>query len=70
MVVKFPDYVAVGDDIEITCQYDLEDDILYNLKWFKGTSEFFRYTPNEKPEIKIFNVKNVHVDVSFRLVNL
>ncbi|XP_047343094.1 uncharacterized protein LOC124946435 isoform X3 [Vespa velutina] len=37
----------------MSCRYDLETDILYAVKWYKG-QEFFRYVPKEDPPIEVF----------------
>uniref|UniRef100_T1GF50 Ig-like domain-containing protein n=1 Tax=Megaselia scalaris TaxID=36166 RepID=T1GF50_MEGSC len=42
----------------------MEDDTLYSVKWYKGRREFFRYTPKEKPSMKIFSHPGINVDQS------
>lgn len=46
----------------LTCNYDLDNDTLYSVKWYKGKHEFFRYTPKEIPAFKIFPCQGVNVN--------
>lgn len=62
--VKVPHTVRRGQKITLKCHYDIEDDTLYSVKWYKGRREFYSYTPNEKPAIKVFSIPGVRVDVS------
>jgi hypothetical protein len=48
------------------CQYDLEDAPLYSVKWYRGNFEFYRFSPGEKPSIKIFPYSGIYVDVSIK----
>ncbi|CAH1103032.1 unnamed protein product [Psylliodes chrysocephalus] len=64
IVEYIPEKVVEGNDVELTCQYDLEGDILFAIKWYRGQSEFFRYTKHEQPQIKTFPLKNINVDIS------
>ncbi|KAE8752566.1 hypothetical protein FOCC_FOCC000688 [Frankliniella occidentalis] len=45
--VVIPKAVRRGEDATLKCEYDLEGERLYQLKWYKGQDEFFRYTPGE-----------------------
>ena len=62
--VTIPNAIQSGRNVIMTCDYDLEDETLYSVKWYKGRREFFRYTPKEIPSIKIFNIPGIRVDVS------
>ena len=37
-----PDYVRQGEDVSFTCNYDMEKDMLYAVKWYRGSEEFYR----------------------------
>ena len=54
----------VGHSVSLLCDYDLERQSLYQVKWYKGRHEFYRYSPGEHSKKKIFLVKNLDVDVS------
>lgn len=60
--LDIPTMAQAGHDVHLTCDYDLERARLYQVKWYKGTHEFYRYSPFE--EVKLFLVKNLKVDVS------
>ena len=38
-------YAEVGQELSLSCVYDLEDDVLHSLKWYRGDTEFYRYLP-------------------------
>lgn len=58
-----PRIVQRGDHSTLRCSYDLEGSQLYTVKWYRGTHEFYRYTPSEHPSTKIFPYTGVHVDL-------
>lgn len=62
--VTVPLAVRRGDNAQLICKYDLENDTLYSVKWYKGLREFYRYLPKENPAMKLFNVAGIAVDVS------
>ncbi|ENN75115.1 hypothetical protein D910_00978 [Dendroctonus ponderosae] len=59
-----PAIVQYLNDSTLQCSYDLEDDILYSVKWYRGLREFYRYTPSEHPKTKVFPFDGITVDVS------
>ncbi|XP_066138486.1 uncharacterized protein [Euwallacea fornicatus] len=59
-----PKVVEYGKESTLRCSYDLEDQTLYTVKWYRGQYEFYRYTPNESPCTKIFHVEGLNVDES------
>lgn len=63
--VTVPLAVRRGDNAQLICNYDLENDTLYSVKWYKGRREFYRYLPKENPAMKLFAVAGITVDVSF-----
>ncbi|XP_015521933.1 uncharacterized protein [Neodiprion pinetum] len=62
--IKIPLAVAPGSTVTMTCQYDLEADLLYTVKWYKGRKEFFRYVLKELPHTKVFPLPGVNVDTA------
>ena len=63
-LLDVPQMARVGHTVHLTCDYDLERQRLYQVKWYKGSHEFYRYSPGEPERQKLFLVKNLHVDVS------
>ena len=53
-----------GETSRLTCDYDLEGDILYSVKWYKNGQEFFRYLPKGNPPLQFLNIDGITVDVS------
>lgn len=64
MVLRVPVAVPTGSTATLHCLYDLEDEQLYTVKWYKGRQEFFRYVPKELPHTRVFPLPGVNVDVS------
>ncbi|KAL5281384.1 hypothetical protein ACFFRR_005028 [Megaselia abdita] len=62
--VRVPKAVKRGDNAMLVCNYDMENDTLYSVKWYKGRREFYRYTPKENPAMKIFNHAGINVERS------
>ncbi|XP_017155050.1 uncharacterized protein LOC108163992 [Drosophila miranda] len=60
--VRIPSAVKRGDNALLICNYDIENDTLYTVKWYRGRREFYRYTPKENPAWKIFTKTN-EIDV-------
>lgn len=59
-----PQAVSVGDTVTLQCGYDLENEALYMVKWYKGPREFYRYIPKEMPSTQVFPYPGINVDVS------
>ncbi|XP_037913348.1 uncharacterized protein LOC119652994 isoform X2 [Hermetia illucens] len=62
--VTVPTAVKKGDNALLICNYDLEGDPLYSVKWYKGRREFYRYTPKENPAMKTFAINGINVERS------
>lgn len=62
--VTIPQAVVAGDTVALYCRYNLEDEPLYTVKWYKGQSEFYRYLPKELPNTQVFPLPGINVDVS------
>jgi hypothetical protein len=61
--ITVPEAVPTGDMVRLNCDYDLEKDQLYTIKWYWGDQEFYRYVPKEAPPSKVFPLHGIHVDV-------
>ncbi|XP_019754589.2 uncharacterized protein LOC109533651 isoform X1 [Dendroctonus ponderosae] len=64
-----PQAAKLHDSLIFRCEFDLEGEPLYTVKWYKGPMEFFRYVPNEDPKMQIFPVSNIQVDLSRSSLN-
>ncbi|ENN73744.1 hypothetical protein YQE_09654, partial [Dendroctonus ponderosae] len=52
VLVKIPEAVRLRDTVSLQCNYDLEGETLYTVKWYKGSNEFYRFIPKEHPDSK------------------
>lgn len=63
VAVHIPIAVAENSTVNMTCSYNLYNNPLYSVKWYKGRNEFFRFIPKEMPPIIVFqpfsNIVNV-----------
>ncbi|XP_067130867.1 synaptogenesis protein syg-2-like [Centruroides vittatus] len=59
-----PGAVQNGDPIWLHCDFDLEGDPLYSVKWYKNNVEFYRYLPSKKPPGRKYNLLGVYMDLS------
>ena len=62
--VKVPGAALSGHSVQLECQFSLDDDSLYAVKWYRGVDEFYRYVPAEEPPATIFALDGIDVDVS------
>ncbi|CAH1118814.1 unnamed protein product [Phaedon cochleariae] len=56
-----PNVVQRSSNSTLRCSYDLQNDILYSVKWYRGRYEFYRFTPSEQPKTKVFHFKGINV---------
>lgn len=59
-----PEWVRRGQSAQLHCNYEVYDVPLYSVKWYRGTLEFYRFSPFELPPSKIFSYTGIKVDVS------
>lgn len=59
-----PQAVRLNDALRLRCDFDLENEPLYTVKWYKEGKEFFRHVPKEDPNMMTFTVPGIHPDVS------
>ncbi|CAK9801150.1 hypothetical protein ANTQUA_LOCUS2716 [Anthophora quadrimaculata] len=52
------------DKVTLKCEYDLDGEDLYSVKWYKDGAEFFRFMPDSRPAGRDFPVDGVYVDVN------
>ncbi|KAJ0175689.1 hypothetical protein K1T71_008848 [Dendrolimus kikuchii] len=62
--LRVPTHEREGGVALLGCQYDMEGDPLYSVKWYKDGDEFFRYSPNSLPSIMLFKCSGVTVDIT------
>jgi len=74
--ISVPLHPQVGDIAVLRCDFDLQGDRLYSVKWYKDNTEFYRYLPLDHPPSKAFPVLGTQVllqpsdDRSVHLTNI
>ena len=46
--LAIPETASRGTDVAFNCSFNLQDDDLYAIKWYRGTYEIFRRVINNK----------------------
>lgn len=59
-----PEAVRAGANVKLACDYNLDEDALYSIKWYRGDQEFYRYVPKESPPTRVFALPGIRVDIS------
>jgi len=62
--VVVPAYRVRGETALLECQYQLDKDTLYSVKWYKDNEEFYRYLPKFSPPHHSYKLEGIKVDVS------
>lgn len=63
-MLHIPTPVVTGDSVVLRCAFELGNETLYAVKWYKNMAEFFRYVPASDPPLKTFPQIGIDVDVS------
>ncbi|GFS40244.1 uncharacterized protein TNIN_186631 [Trichonephila inaurata madagascariensis] len=61
-MLHVPTPVVAGDSILLKCEYELGNETLYAVKWYKNMGEFYRYVPASDPPLKTFPQAGIDVD--------
>ena len=62
--VTIPPHAIRGQNAKLNCNYDMEGDKLYSIKWYRNGHEFYRFIPSDEPKTTVFNGDGINVDVS------
>ncbi|KAJ8688279.1 hypothetical protein QAD02_024074, partial [Eretmocerus hayati] len=62
--LKIPQHVVLNQTVRMECNFNLDRESLYSVKWYKDGHEFYRYVPEEQPDVYVFNLPGVFVDKS------
>ncbi|XP_028967522.1 uncharacterized protein LOC100900311, partial [Galendromus occidentalis] len=57
-----PGSVQSGDAVRLLCEYDLDSETLYSVKWYKNNIEFFRYLPSDPMPGQVYELPGMFVD--------
>lgn len=61
--VTVPAYRVRGQTTQLECDYQLEGDILYSVKWYRDNEEFYRFMPKFDPPKHAYKIDGIKVDV-------
>ncbi|KAG6445054.1 hypothetical protein O3G_MSEX003671 [Manduca sexta] len=64
MLLVEPTSVIRGGTAALICSRDMQGAPLYSVKWYRGNHEFYRYTPNEDPDTRVFGLPGIYVDMN------
>ncbi|KAL4130700.1 hypothetical protein QTP88_008101 [Uroleucon formosanum] len=59
-----PPAVERGHDVMIYCHYNLDGAPMLSVKWYRGSHEFYRYSPGMIPRTQTFPFFGLNVDLS------
>lgn len=65
--LQIPQHVVLNETVRMQCNFNLDKELLYSVKWYKDGHEFYRYVPRDVPMVQTFRVPGVDVNVSIRL---
>lgn len=64
MLLVQPVRVIQGGTAALICSRDMQGAPLYSVKWYRGNHEFYRYTPMESPDTRVFGLRGIYVDMN------
>lgn len=67
VALRVPEAARAGDSLTLSCDFSLEQEHLYSVKFYQGDTEFYRYVPQESPPTRVFPIEGVNVDVRIPL---
>ncbi|XP_050714131.1 uncharacterized protein LOC126997116 [Eriocheir sinensis] len=60
--MQVPQIVEVGKTVHLACRFDLEGANLYSLNWWRGSEQFFQYSPSSADKIIVYESPGITVD--------
>ncbi|KAL6431293.1 hypothetical protein ACFW04_007159 [Cataglyphis niger] len=60
--LQIPEHVVLNETVRMQCNFNLDKEQLYSVKWYKDGHEFYRFTPRDRPEVLMFPVRGVNVN--------
>lgn len=59
-----PHVVQRGRNVTMACLYQIHESEIYSVRWYKGTQEFYRYSPLDSPTTRVTPINGIKIDVS------
>ncbi|XP_066600806.1 cell adhesion molecule 2-like [Prorops nasuta] len=60
--LQIPQHVVVNETVRMECNFNLDKEVLYSVKWYKDGHEFYRYLPRDEPTVQTFPLAGVNVN--------
>ncbi|XP_054706721.1 carcinoembryonic antigen-related cell adhesion molecule 8-like [Uloborus diversus] len=62
--LRVPSAVVLGESVTLVCSYELGNEDLYVVKWYKDDLEFYRYEPKDDNQSVYFPQPGIDIDLS------
>ncbi|XP_048505109.1 cell adhesion molecule 2-like [Athalia rosae] len=62
--LQIPQHVVFNQTVKLECHFNLDQESLYSVKWYKDGHEFYRLVPRDKPPVQVFELSGVSVDIA------
>ena len=62
--MQVPPVVQVGKTVHLACRFDLEGANLYSLNWWRGSDQFYQFSPSSPEPVIVYDSPGITVDVS------
>ncbi|KAK4291796.1 hypothetical protein Pmani_035399 [Petrolisthes manimaculis] len=59
-----PRLVRVASTVKLACRVDLQGASLYSLNWWRGSEQFYQFSPSSEDQITVWESHGITVDVS------
>ncbi|XP_064088291.1 uncharacterized protein LOC135202749 [Macrobrachium nipponense] len=63
MEMTVPPRVQAGELVTLACHFDLEGKTLYSLNWWRGSDQFYQFSPNSQEPKTVYYSPGITVDV-------
>ncbi|GFR01535.1 uncharacterized protein TNCT_145051 [Trichonephila clavata] len=62
--LRVPSMAVLGESVTLVCSYDLGNEELYVVKWYKDELEFYRFEPKDHNQSVYFPQPGINIDLS------
>ncbi|PRD29254.1 UNVERIFIED_CONTAM: hypothetical protein NCL1_29971 [Trichonephila clavipes] len=63
--LRVPSMAVLGESVTLVCSYDLGNEELYVVKWYKDELEFYRFEPKDHNQSVYFPQPGINIDIYF-----
>ncbi|XP_063861459.1 carcinoembryonic antigen-related cell adhesion molecule 6-like [Scylla paramamosain] len=60
--MQVPPVVQVGKTVHLACRFDLEGANLYSLNWWRGSDQFYQFSPSSPEPVIVYDSPGITVD--------